>query len=108
LLLVGMLLSACEKEEFQYTGDLIVVTDGVQNLEGVEVRDLQVGLFDISVLETERYFTRHAIAVRNMSTFQVRFEDVNPGNYVVAVINYSQFRQAVQVKAGEEVKIELF
>jgi len=107
LLFAVLTLFACEKEA-AYTGDLIVITDGVQNLQDVQVRDLEVGLFDINALADERYFSRHALEVRRMTTFQVRFENINPGNYVVAVINYSQFRQAVQVKADETVEVKLF
>lgn len=60
LALLGM---ACD-DDTTYTGDIVVISDGVTTVNGTPVGDLLVGVFDMNVLVTNSYFADEAILIR--------------------------------------------
>lgn len=91
-----------------YTGDIVVISDGVTTVNGTPVDDLLVGVFDMNVLVTTRYFLDEAIVTSQFKGGKIKFENLNMGNYVVVVLDQAGFRQTVQVKAGKTITVNIF
>lgn len=98
---------ACD-DDTTYTGDIVVISDGVTTVNGTPVDDLLVGVFDMNVLVTTRYFMDEAIVTSQFKGGKIKFENLNMGNYVVVVFNQTGFRQTVQVKAGKTITVNIF
>ena len=70
---------------------------------------MTVGLFDINVLETNRYWASEAILIRTFNEEKLEFKEINTGNYVVALTSSNRsFSKTVQIKAGKSITIDLF
>lgn len=104
LALLGM---ACD-DDTTYTGDIVVISDGVTTVNGTPVGDLLVGVFDMNVLVTNSYFMDEAILTRQFKGGKIRFENLNMGNYVVVLLDQTGFRRTVQVKAGKTITVNIF
>jgi hypothetical protein len=108
LLIFGLLLTSCDNDETLYTGDIIVTSIDVTTVDGTPIGQLNVGLFDINVLVTNRFFPDEAISMKAFGQGKVEFKGLNPGNYVVALIESNGFRKTVQVTVGKSVTVDLF
>ena len=107
-LIFGLFLVSCDKDETLYTGDIVVTSFGVTTVDGTPISQSYVGLFDINVLVTNRFFPDEAISMKVFNPDKVEFKGLNPGNYVVALISSNGFRKTVQVTVGKSVIVDLF
>ncbi|MBX7126413.1 MAG: hypothetical protein K1X47_12035 [Cyclobacteriaceae bacterium] len=109
LLIVALLpfTWSCSKDP-ALTGTL-VATRGQSTFtpNGTPIRDANIGLFDVNVLTTGRTYPSEAIASSVFLTTSIEFNDLNPGNYVLAEL-YSNTYRTVQVKAGQKTTVLLF
>ncbi|MFC7772542.1 FimB/Mfa2 family fimbrial subunit [Flavobacterium sp. GCM10027622] len=106
LALLGLLWSSCDNNDIQYTGDLVVSAYGVTEVDGKPIDNLHVGVFDIN---SEIYWYNYAIATERFDQGQVKFKDLNPGNYTVVLMeNSNGHHKIVQVKVGKTTKLNLF
>ncbi len=108
LIILGLTFVSCDSDETMYTGDITVTSFGVTSVDGTPIDQLNVGLFDINVLVTNRFFPDEAISMKLFSQGKVEFKGLNPGNYVVALISSNGFRKTVQVTVGKSVTVDLF
>jgi hypothetical protein len=108
LLILGLIFVSCDSDETLFTGDITVTSVGVTNVDGTPIDQLNVGLFDINVLVTNRFFSDEAISMKVFNEGKVEFRGLNPGNYVVALISSNGFRKTVQVTVGKSVTVDLF
>jgi hypothetical protein len=108
LVFVFALFISCQ-EEIKYTGNLTVTYGAVQTVDGIPIREVTVGLFDPTIMESTFAYSRYAIKTNKFISGSAKFEGMNPGNYVVAVINSHQsYYKVVQIKAGQTTSINLF
>ena len=98
LILILFIAISC-KDDTQYTGNLVVT--------GSDRTENSVGLFDIGVLYNGQTWPEYALAIKTMTNGRVEFDNLNPGNYVIAII-YSDDPKAVQVRVGQTTTIDLF
>ena len=108
LLAILLVTMSCDEEDIVDTGNIVVVSGDVTAVDQIPIGQLRVGLFDISVLLTNRFSNTEAIGTGYFYQGKVEFKEILPGNYVVALISSTNFRQAVQVTAGESVTADLF
>ncbi len=107
LLISCVLFTSCEKEEIMTYGDIVITMQGVTGYDGILVKDLRLGIFDMNVLITNRFFESEAIQVKPFISEKYEFKELLPGNYVLGFIGLG-YRKTVQVKAGQTLKIDLF
>jgi TctA family transporter len=105
LLISGLSLVSCNDDEI--TGEIIVTAGRLTGYDGTPIGLLNVGLFDMNVLVTNRFFHNEAISTEVFIQGRVEFKEVNPGNYVVALVPSGGLRQTVQVRAGKSVTVDL-
>ncbi|MGF1637421.1 MAG: hypothetical protein ACFCUU_10130 [Cyclobacteriaceae bacterium] len=110
LILVLFLASCNSQDEFLYTGDLTVTSGRVKGYFSVPIEDYTIGLFDINALQTNKYDRRDAIALGKFVEGKVEFNDINVGNYVVALAStfFHPPRKTIQIQAGRTTTIDLF
>lgn len=105
LFLMLLLLISCSK--IPYTGNLVLNAGTVTTIGGRPIEQYSVGLFDISVLQQPFADPQFAIETKSFWNGRIEFEDINLGNYAVAII-YSEEFKTVQVKVGQTTTVDFF
>lgn len=95
----------CDEEEVTYTGSLTVYWNP-PTVNGSPLNQFRVAIFDMSSLANYRFSETEAIEVKTLNS-RVDFMDLNPGNYVVALLELPDFRKVGQVKIGKQTTIIL-
>lgn len=69
-------------------------------INNVSIYSIQWGIFDPSIIQESSADPDLALFKGNIAVDKLEFGDLLPGNYVVAIVNTSDYK-AVQVQAGE-------
>lgn len=105
LLMLLIVATACNEEEVQYTGSLVVYWNQ-PTVNGSPLNQHKVGIFDMTSLANYRFLESEAIELKTLDS-RVDFTDLNPGNYVIALTALVEHRKVGQVKVGKQTTIIL-
>jgi hypothetical protein len=112
-MIVLLTLGSCSKTEIQYTGNLTIIvttgtTYGTPTGGTIPIDQVTVGLFDPSILVQRIFAASYALDAKTFNNAKVQFDNINPGNYVVAVIGSTGSYKIAQVKIGQTTTLDLF
>lgn len=106
ILIAALLVTSCNSDVILSTGNITVTSSG-DTLGGTPIDMFSVGLFDINVLVTEQFLSDEAISQKFFNKGKVKFNGLNPGNYVVVLMSQTGIRKTVQVTSDKTVTIDL-
>lgn len=96
---------SCTEEEVAYTGSLTIYWNPT-TVNGAPLNQFKIGVFDMSSLANYRFLETEAVEIKTLDS-RVDFIELNPGNYVVALIELPDIRKVGQVKVGKQTTVIL-